>query len=111
MGSTGSTGSQSPLAATDALDSGLDERDRQILAFELENWAHAGAKDDAIRTQFGLPSGRYYQLLNALIDSPAAYVYDPQLIRRLQRVRQTRMGDRTMATMRATTSRDSDRTD
>lgn len=107
----GSSGSQSPPAATSARESGLDERERSILAFELEHWAHAGAKEDAIRTQFGLTSGRYYQLLNALIDSPAAYVYDPQLVRRLQRVREARMAERTMTAVGARASHSSHSTE
>lgn len=73
---------------------GLSDRDRAILAFEHEWWKHAGAKDEAIRVNFGLSAARYYQLLNALIDTPAAIVYDPMLVRRLQRVRDARTNAR-----------------
>jgi hypothetical protein len=75
---------------------GLTERERDILAFEHRWWAHAGAKDEAIRAELGLTPARYYQLLNAVIDSPAAVRHDPMLVHRLQRVREARMSRRTM---------------
>ena len=76
----------------------LSERDAAILDFEHRGWRHAGAKDEAIRAEFGLSAARYYQLLNALIDSPAAVVHDPMLVRRLQRIRDTRTQARTVRT-------------
>jgi hypothetical protein len=68
----------------------LTEREVQILAFESKWWKHAGAKEQAIRDAFGLSSTRYYQLLNGLLDSPAALAHDPVLIGRLRRLRSTR---------------------
>ncbi|GAA2899341.1 hypothetical protein Acy02nite_44820 [Actinoplanes cyaneus] len=68
----------------------LSERDEQILAFEAKWWKHAGAKEQAIKDAFGLSSTRYYQLLNALLDNPAALERDPVLIGRLRRLRSTR---------------------
>lgn len=72
----------------------LAERDTRILSFERSWWRHAGAKEQAIRKEFGLSSARYYQLLGALIDSPAALAHDPMLINRLQRVREARLAAR-----------------
>lgn len=72
----------------------LTERDVRILAFERSWWRHAGAKEQAIRKDFGLSSARYYQLLGALIDSPAALAHDPMLITRLQRIREARLAAR-----------------
>ena len=69
---------------------GLSERDVAILAFERQWWRHAGAKEQAIREEFGLSSTRYYQLLNGLLDNPAALAHDPVLIGRLRRLRSTR---------------------
>ncbi|GIF11138.1 uncharacterized protein DUF3263 [Actinoplanes teichomyceticus] len=69
---------------------GLTERDREILAFEARWWKHAGAKEQAVRDTFGLSSTRYYQLLNALLDNPAALAHDPVLIGRLRRLRSAR---------------------
>ena len=80
----------------DTAESSLTERDRRILDFEREWVRHAGAKDDAVREQFGLSAARYYQVLNAVIDSPAAIMYDPMLVRRLQRMRDARTNARTL---------------
>jgi len=68
----------------------LSERERQILAFEARWWKHAGAKEQAIRDTFGLSSTRYYQLLNGLLENPAALRRDPVLVGRLRRLRSTR---------------------
>jgi hypothetical protein len=69
---------------------GLSEREERILAFEAKWWKHAGSKEQAIRDTFALSSTRYYQLLNALLDNPAALERDPVLIGRLRRLRSTR---------------------
>jgi len=71
--------------------SALSERDRNVLAFEARTWRDAGSKEQAIRLEFGISAARYYQLLNALIDSPAAARYDPMLVSRLQRMRTGRI--------------------
>jgi hypothetical protein len=68
----------------------LSEREEQILAFEARWWKHAGAKEQAIRDAFALSSTRYYQLLNAVLDNPAAMEHDPVLVGRLRRLRSTR---------------------
>ena len=68
----------------------LTERDEQVLAFERQWWKYAGAKEQAIRELFGMSATRYYQVLNALIDSPAALAHDPMLIKRLRRMRSSR---------------------
>ncbi|WP_370591238.1 DUF3263 domain-containing protein [Saccharopolyspora montiporae] len=68
----------------------LTERDRGILAFERQWWKRSGAKEDAIRELFGMSASRYYQLLNALLDSPAALRADPMLIKRLRKARAAR---------------------
>ena len=57
----------------------LSERDREILAFERQWWKYAGAKEQAVRDLFEMSSTRYYQVLNGLIDSPAALANDPNL--------------------------------
>ncbi len=65
----------------------LTEREERILAFESKWWKHAGSKEQAIRDTFALSSTRYYQLLNGLLDNPAALAHDPVLIGRLRRLR------------------------
>jgi hypothetical protein len=76
---------------TDAPEGRLDERAEQILAFERRWWKHAGAKEQAIREAFGLSATRYYQVLNGLLDDPAALKRDPVLVGRLRRLRASRM--------------------
>ena len=68
----------------------LDERSRQILAFERRWWRQAGSKEQAIRDTFGLSSTRYYQLLNAVLDDPLAIEHEPVLVKRLRRLRASR---------------------
>jgi hypothetical protein len=68
----------------------LTARDQEILAFERQWWKYAGAKEQAIRELFDMSATRYYQALNALIDSPAALEADPMLIKRLRRLRASR---------------------
>ncbi|KQY45986.1 DUF3263 domain-containing protein [Cellulomonas sp. Root137] len=74
---------------------GLSERDEQVLAFERQWWKYAGAKESAIRELFDMSATRYYQVLNALIDDPAALAHDPMLIKRLRRMRSSRQRART----------------
>jgi Protein of unknown function (DUF3263) len=74
----------------EAAEDGLTEREREILAFEKQSWRHAGAKEQAIRDSFNLSGTRYYQLLNALLDKPAALAHDPVLVGRLRRLRGSR---------------------
>jgi len=68
----------------------LSDRDRRILEFERQWWKYAGAKEQAIRDLFDMSGTRYYQLLNGLIDSPAALAFDPMLVKRLRRMRAAR---------------------
>ena len=84
-----------PAGEQDAAPAGsLGERERGVLAFERQWWRHAGAKEEAIRRQFGVGPTAYYQLLSRLIDDPAAIAYDPMLVKRLQRQRASRRRQR-----------------
>ena len=73
----------------------LSERDRSILDFERQWWKYAGAKESAVREKFDMSSTRYYQVLNALLDSPDALAADPMLVKRLRRMRASRQRART----------------
>jgi hypothetical protein len=88
----GSDGAEdAPLPASPQVATlGLSARELDMLAFERQWWRAAGAKETAIRDRFGLSPTRYYQVLNALVDRPAALVADPLLVRRLRRVRVAR---------------------
>lgn len=77
-------------AATDQQHVELSDRDADLLAFESRGWRNPGTKEQAIRLELDMSAARYYQLLNALIDSPAAARYDPLLVSRLRRMRRGR---------------------
>jgi uncharacterized protein DUF3263 len=68
----------------------LDERSRAILDFERSWWLEGGTKQRRIRERFGISATRYQQLLMRAIDLPEALRYDPMLVRRLRRLRESR---------------------
>ena len=72
----------------------LTDLDREILEFEQDWVAHAGAKDEAVRQRFDLTPTSYHQQLNRLIDLPAAEAHAPRLVRRLRRRRTARQEQR-----------------
>ncbi|CAL8974900.1 MAG: hypothetical protein BGO38_18090 [Cellulomonas sp. 73-145] len=74
---------------------GLSERDQQVLTFERQWWKYAGAKEQAVRELFDMSATRYYQVLNGLLDDPAALAFDPMLVKRLRRLRSSRQRART----------------
>ena len=76
--------------AVPVADDGLSEREQGILDFEKQWWRHAGSKEQAIRDRFELSGTRYYQILNGLLDKPAALEHDPVLVGRLRRLRGSR---------------------
>jgi hypothetical protein len=78
-----------------AAERALTQREMEILAFERLWWRHAGSKEQAIRDTFDLSATRYYQLLNALLDDPAALAWEPMLVKRLRRLRASRARLRT----------------
>ena len=69
---------------------GLSDRDLRILSFERQWWKYAGAKEQAIKELFDMSATRYYQVLNALIDTQEALEADPMLVKRLRRLRASR---------------------
>jgi hypothetical protein len=72
----------------------LTERDIEILDFERSWWKHAGVKEQAIKERFDMSATRYYQLLNELLEQPAAMAHDPILVKRLKRLRVYRQRQR-----------------
>ncbi|WP_211349814.1 DUF3263 domain-containing protein [Rarobacter faecitabidus] len=73
----------------------LSELELAILEFERGWWRFAGAKEQAIATEFDLSPTQYYQVLNRLIDQPAALAAQPLLVKRLRRLRDARQRERT----------------
>jgi hypothetical protein len=95
---TSETGTMSTHQATEPEERperALSDRDLEILAFERQWWKYAGSKEQAIKELFDMSSTRYYQVLNALLDNPAALEADPMLIKRLRRMRASRQRART----------------
>jgi hypothetical protein len=80
--------------SADSVVAGLTAREVEVLAFERQWWKYAGAKEQAVRELFDLSATRYYQVLNALIDTPAALAHDPMLVKRLRRLRRQRQQGR-----------------
>lgn len=74
----------------DLASAGLSEFEIKMLDFERTWWRHAGAKESSIKELFNLTPPAYYQLLNNLIDKPAALMADPILVGRLLRLRDSR---------------------
>ena len=81
----------------------LGPAELRVLEFERLWSARPGAKASAIRAEFGVPPARYYQMLSAVLDSPAALRHDPLLVRRLQRVRDARVTARASRSFRIDT--------
>lgn len=78
----------------------LSARDAAILDFEGSWWTSKLPKDQAIRDKFDMSTTRYYQILNSLIDRPAALVHDPMLVKRLRRLRESRQRNRSASRLR-----------
>lgn len=68
----------------------LTKRQLAILSFERKWWNQASVKEQAIRDELGYFPVRYYQLLNQLLDNPAALAADPSTVKRLRRIRESR---------------------
>jgi hypothetical protein len=83
---------ETAVTATEANE--LSELAKHVLTFEHARARHDRTKEAEIRVEFDMSPARYYQVLNRLIDSPAALAYDPQLVARLQRLRHARTSAR-----------------
>lgn len=72
----------------------LNDLEQAVLDFERLRWKFPGARESAIRQRFGWSPTRHGQVLNRLVDDPAALAYDPQLVNRLRRLRDARRAAR-----------------
>jgi hypothetical protein len=67
---------------------------RQMMVLDVAETRFAsyapGRKDEHIYDLVGYRPTRYYQVLNHLLDDPAALAYAPATVRRLQRLRDRR---------------------
>jgi len=78
----------------------LSEDDAALLDFEATWFAEMVPKEQAIMERFGMSSARYYQRLNALLDSPSALEHQPLLVKRLRRMRSQRQAERSASRLR-----------
>lgn len=81
-----------PATASDRVGNDtIEQRQSRVLEFERDWWGAGGGRKEArIRAEFGWSAARYYQVLNALVDTEAALRYDPVLVGRLREVRAVR---------------------
>ena len=73
---------------------GLTDGEAVVLELERGFWKYPGAKEATIYDRLRWTPTRYYQVLNALIDTPAALAADPVTVNRLRRIRAKRQGQR-----------------
>jgi hypothetical protein len=83
-----------PALNLPAGDGQLSELESRILEFERQWWQYAGAKESSIRELFQMSPSRYYEILNHLIDRDEALVAAPMLVKRLRRMREARLTER-----------------
>jgi len=72
----------------------LTDAQRAMLDFEREHWRYPAGKEVEVRQRFDLSLATYQQLLNTLLDEPAAMAHAPATVRRLRRLRQKRLAAR-----------------
>ncbi|MGO4957213.1 DUF3263 domain-containing protein [Luteococcus sp. Sow4_B9] len=87
-----------PDALCDQTPSGLDQLELAVLDFAASRPATArSVREQEVRDLFGISLPRYHQLLNQVIDEPAALQRHPLLVKRLQRLRGQRAQARSAA--------------
>ena len=69
----------------------LTDQQAAILDFEGSWWTLGEGKEQSIRSLFDLDAADYYVVLNALLDEPAAEAASPLVVRRLRRIRDSRV--------------------
>lgn len=68
----------------------LTDTETAVLELEKSWWKHPARKEAVVYDKFGWSMTRYYQVLTALMDNPAALAADPVTVNRLRRLRQER---------------------
>lgn len=74
----------------------LTDDEKAILDFAGRWWKYAGAQEQAIRDDFEIRGTRFWQLLNDLLDRPAAMAYAPTTVKRYRRLRDQRQAARSV---------------
>ena len=68
----------------------LTDSEKTVLEIEGLRFRLAGRKEVLIAERLGIPATRYYQVLNRLLDDPAALAHAPATVSRLRRLRHQR---------------------
>ena len=68
----------------------LSDLDRAVLDVERTWWTQPRTKGAVIRERLDVSPGRYYRLLNDLLDRAEAFEYDPLVVLRTRRMRDLR---------------------
>jgi hypothetical protein len=76
----------------------LTVRDHMTLDLAGRRYKYEARRDHDARELLGYSPVRFRQVVNRLIDDPAALEYDAVLVRRLQRLREVRRGARGVCT-------------
>lgn len=64
----------------------MTDDDRTLLDFAARTWRDRGAHADAVRTELGMTTTRYFQRLGRLLDDPDAIAHNPVVVNRLRRI-------------------------
>ena len=64
----------------------MTDDDRRLIDFAARTYRDRGAHADAVRTELGMTTTRYFQRLGRLLDDPDAIAYNPTLTYRLRRI-------------------------
>lgn len=66
----------------------LSAEEVSVVEFAARAPRQVGAREEAIVQELGISPVRYYQLLNRLVDNPAAWELDPHVMGRIARLRE-----------------------
>lgn len=70
------------------------DADRLVLEIADRFYLAPGSRDRAIREELGLSPTLFWQHVNQLLDNPAAALEYPEVVNRLRRLRDRRLGRR-----------------
>ncbi len=82
-----------PTSASELHEGELSPQEQQVLEVERSWWRRRGNKA-ALIAQTGLTSAQYYLTLNRALDKPQSLMQEPELVRRLLRLRERRARER-----------------
>lgn len=66
----------------------LTDRERAVLDIAQRQYRYDASRDQAARDELGISAPQFSQILNALLDRPAAMAYAPNYVKRMRRRRE-----------------------